>query len=108
MRRIGPVSTDRGPGDGGGDRGGVRGRGEIRQRYLAGSWSTGTPRDALRFADLDVCKTGPGTAIAFGRYILCERDSGESTATGVLSLTLHRPDEVWRIVHDHSSADESV
>lgn len=52
--------------------------------------------------------TGPGTAIAFGRYILSDRDSEESTATGVFSLTLHRPDDVWRIVHDHSSADDSV
>lgn len=65
----------------------------------------GTP---LRFTDLDVRTIGPGTAIAFGRYILCERDSVESTATGVCSLTLHRADEVWRIVHDHSSADDSV
>ncbi len=83
------------------------GRDAIRQRYVEGYWSTGMPEDGLRFRLLEVRTVGEGTAVAVGRYILYDRSSGEATATGLFSLTLRRTSAGWKIVHDHSSADES-
>ena len=83
----------------------IRGSAEIRRRYAEGYWSGGTPPDALRFEILDVRVTGPGTATAVGRYILYDRDSGASTGTGMFSLSLGKIGGVWKILHDHSSAD---
>ena len=84
----------------------IRGVAEIRRRYEAGYWSGGGPPDALRFEMLDVRVTGPRTATAVGRYILFDRDSGDSTGTGIFTLSLERRDGAWKILHDHSSADE--
>ncbi|MFW5947059.1 MAG: YybH family protein [Gemmatimonadota bacterium] len=84
----------------------TRGRDRIREAYREGYWSSGTPRDGLRFRLLDVRAVGPGTALAVGRYILYDRDTGDPTATGLFSLTLRNTPEGWRIVHDHSSADD--
>jgi ketosteroid isomerase-like protein len=39
-----------------------------------------------------------------GRYILYDRETGETAATGVFSLTLRETDAGWKIVHDHSSS----
>ena len=85
----------------------VRGASEIRRLYAEGYWSGGTPPDALRFEMLDVRITGPGTATAVGRYILYDRGSGESTGTGIFTLSLGRVGGAWKILHDHSSADAS-
>ena len=84
----------------------IRGADEIRRRYAEGYWSSGAPRDALRFHLVDVRLTTPSTATVFGRYILYDRDSGQTTATGVFTLAVRRTDGVWKILHDHSSADE--
>ena len=83
----------------------TRGRDAIRQAYIEGYWSTGMPEDGLRFRLLEVRTTGPATALAVGRYILYDRDTGDPTATGLFSLTLRHTAAGWRIVHDHSSAD---
>lgn len=85
----------------------IRGRAEIRQRYTDGYWSTGMPEDGLRFELLEIRETGPGTAVAVGRYILYDRETEETTSTGLFSLTLRRAGAGWEIVHDHSSADGS-
>lgn len=84
----------------------VRGAAEIRRRYAEGYWSGGTPPDALRFEMLDVRVTGPGTATAVGRYILYDRDSAGTTGTGLFTLSLGRIGGAWKILHDHSSAEE--
>lgn len=84
----------------------IRGAEEVRRRYAEGYWSSGTPRDALRFELVDVRLTGPDAAIVFGRYILHDRTSGEITNTGVFTLGVRRMDGAWKILHDHSSADE--
>ena len=83
----------------------IRGREAIRQRYLDGYWAGGEPEDGLRFRLLDVRVMGPGTAAAVGRYILYDRATGETSGTGLFSLTLRRNGDRWTIVHDHSSAD---
>lgn len=84
----------------------VHGREALRAVYERAYWREGQgPRDALRYEDLDIRATGPGAAVAFGRFILHDRESGESTATGTFSLTLRGTANGWKIVHDHSSAD---
>lgn len=84
----------------------VHGRENVRAIYERGYWRDGQgPRDALRFEDFDIRATGPETAVAFGRFILYDRASGEAASTGTFSLTLRRTAEGWKIVHDHSSAD---
>lgn len=85
----------------------AHGRDRLRAIYERGYWRDGQgPRDALRFEDFDIRTTGPRTAVAFGRFILYDRQSGESTDTGSFSLTLRLGADGWKIVHDHSSADD--
>lgn len=84
----------------------TRGRDRIREAYVRGYWSTGMPEDGLRFRLLEVRTVGPTTALAVGRYILYDRDTAATTATGLFSLTLRRGPDGWKIVHDHSSADD--
>ena len=84
----------------------IRGAAEIRRRYVEGYWSGGTPPDALRFEMLDVRVTGPATATAVGRYFLYDRASTATTGTGLFTLALKRIGGEWKILHDHSSADE--
>ena len=84
----------------------VHGLAAIRGIYERGYWRDGRgPQDALRFEDFDIRATGPAAAIAFGRFVLYDRESGASTATGTFSLTLRRAAGGWEIVHDHSSGD---
>lgn len=85
----------------------TRGLDQIRENYVQGYWSTGMPEDGLRFRLLEVRAVGPATALAVGRYILHDRDTDTTTATGLFSLTLQRTGDGWAIVHDHSSADEA-
>lgn len=83
----------------------IRGVDEIRDRYISGYWSTGTPEDGLRFRLLEVRTLSDGTAMAVGRYILYDRESDDSTATGFFSLVLRHGPDGWKIIHDHSSAE---
>jgi uncharacterized protein (TIGR02246 family) len=82
----------------------VRGKAEIEKRYRASYWSSGRPEDALRFEDLEVTLLGADHALAVGRYILYDRQSGATTASGIFSLVLRHGSDGWRIIHDHSSA----
>lgn len=82
----------------------IRGLDEIRRRYRAGYWSTGRPRDLLRFEDLEVQRLGAEHALAIGRYILSDPATDQTTGHGVFSLVLVRTPQGWRIIHDHSSA----
>ncbi len=84
-------------------RGLVHGRDAIRAVYQTAYWRDGAPRDGLRYEDLDVRRVAPTMAIAFGHYVLYDRDSGEQNATGSFSLTFLKAGERWEIVHDHSS-----
>jgi len=82
----------------------VRGRAEIEKRYRASYFAAGAPKDALRFEDVRVTALDPDHALAVGRYVLYDRQSGTTAATGIFSLVLRRTPEGWRILHDHSSA----
>lgn len=84
-------------------RGLVHGRDAIRDVYRRSYWREGGPEDGLRYEGLDVRLVGPRTAIAFGHFILFDRESGDTTAAGNFSLTFRKVDGRWEIVHDHSS-----
>lgn len=83
----------------------LRGADRIRRMYAEGYWAGGAPEDALRFELLDTRVTGPASATTFGRYVLYDRASGRTTASGVFTLVLERVGGAWKILHDHSSAD---
>lgn len=83
----------------------IRGLDTIRQAYIDGYWSTGMPENGLRYKMMEVRPEGATTALAVGRYVLYDRETGETGATGVFSLTLRQTEDGWEIVHDHSSAD---
>jgi uncharacterized protein (TIGR02246 family) len=59
----------------------------------------------LSFEEIDVRAIGPTHALAFGRYVL-ERESDRPT--GLFTLLFERRAEGWRIVHDHTSAQEAA
>ena len=84
----------------------TRGVAAIRDRYRRSYWSTGRPPHALRFEDLEVSPLGERHALALGRYVLADRETGAPAATGIFSLVLLRTEQGWRIIHDHSSASE--
>ena len=56
----------------------------------------------LSFEKLDVDLVTDDVAIVTGRFNLVR---GEETPTGLFSLVMRRDAGVWRIVHDHTSAD---
>jgi beta-aspartyl-peptidase (threonine type) len=85
----------------------MEGRDRIRRAYEAGYWASGMPAQGLRFRLLKVRTAGEDAAVAVGRYELFDRDTSETGASGLFSLTLRRTADGWKIVHDHSSADPS-
>lgn len=84
----------------------IHGRERIREGYVRGYWSAGTPPDGLRFPMIEVRTVGRGAAVAVGRYELFDPETGASTGTGLFSLTLRKTADGWKIVHDHSSSDD--
>ncbi|HEX6938652.1 MAG TPA: nuclear transport factor 2 family protein [Longimicrobiales bacterium] len=84
----------------------IHGTDEIRQRYIAGYWSTGRPAHRLSFEGIEVRPLGRDHALALGRYVLTEPDGTGVASTGYFTLVLSRTDHGWKIIHDHSSASE--
>lgn len=86
-----------------GRNGPIRGLDAIRQTYQQSYWQQGGPKDLLGFRDMEVRPLGNEHALATGRYVLTDRQSGSATATGIFTLVLQRTSDGWRIIHDHSS-----
>lgn len=83
----------------------TRGWRDLRTRYLSSYWAPDSPRDSLRFEELEISPLGEDHALALGRYVLYQtEDSGAVRATGYFSLVLGKVDGEWRILHDHTSA----
>jgi beta-aspartyl-peptidase (threonine type) len=83
----------------------TRGWEDLRTRYLNSYWAPDSPRDSLRFEELEVRPLGEGYALALGRYVLYQpEDRGAVRATGFFSLVLGRVGREWKILHDHTSA----
>lgn len=80
----------------------VRGKAGTRARYASSYFAAGAPKGRLSFRDIEVRPLGDDHALAVGRYVLTDRETG-AESTGMFSLTLRRTSEGWRIIHDHSS-----
>lgn len=89
-----------------GSTGVTRGWEGVRQRYLRTYWAPGAQRDSLRFEDLEVRMLGDAHALVLGRYVLHQPESGTTNATGFFSLVLWKTVDGWKIVHDHTSAED--
>lgn len=88
-----------------GPEGVTRGWKDLRARYLNSYWAPDSPRDSLRFEELEVSPLGERYALALGRYVLYRpEDRGAVQATGYFSLVLGKADGKWKILHDHTSA----
>jgi beta-aspartyl-peptidase (threonine type) len=85
----------------------TRGWQGVRDRYLRTYWAPGVARDSLRFEDLEVRMLGEAHALVLGRYVLYQPESSTTNATGFYSLVLWKTADGWKIVHDHSSAEET-
>ena len=59
----------------------------------------------LSFSELEVTVFSPDAALAFGRWHL-RREQTERANSGLFTLVLRKLPEGWRIVHDHTSAEE--
>ncbi len=86
--------------------GGVtRGWEGLRERYRASYWAPDTPRDSLRFQELEVISLGRNHALALGQYVLYRpEEDGRVTGTGFFSLILGEVEGGWKILHDHTTA----
>lgn len=71
-----------------------------RQRYQSGGNAMGT----LSFSDLRVEALGVQAAFVRGRFHLAMPDGKQPT--GAFTLIFRKFPEGWRIVHDHTCADE--
>jgi ketosteroid isomerase-like protein len=79
-----------------------RGFAYIRGRY-APLFAPGAQRDSLRFEEFNVRPLTDEYALVTARYILFR--NGQITASGPFTLLMHRRQEGWKILHDHSSSD---
>ena len=59
----------------------------------------------LVFSGLDIEPLGPDAALARGRWQLTMPDG--STPGGLFTVIFRKLPEGWKIVHDHTSADEA-
>ena len=77
-----------------------RGFDAMLARYLA-SYPAGK-MGTLEFNDLEIRTAGDGAlAVAIGRYRL----TGDAIQSGAFTLVLQREGSVYRILHDHTSAE---
>jgi ketosteroid isomerase-like protein len=72
-----------------------------RLKYQAGDRQMGR----LTFSDLRIQLLGPDSAFVRGRWRLV---IGEETLGGLFTLVFRKFPEGWRIVHDHTSAEEKA
>ncbi|HEY2460957.1 MAG TPA: nuclear transport factor 2 family protein [Candidatus Acidoferrum sp.] len=83
--------------------GGVsRGWDGVHQHYKA-AYPDRAAMGQLNFSELEFRFLGPNSALVLGRWHLA-REKGD--VGGVFSLVWEKFPEGWRIIHDHTSADE--
>lgn len=86
----------------------VHGLDEVRAGYQESYWSSGQPAQSLSFSNITVQPLGHSHALAVGRYVLTDPDTGDTAGTGFFSLVWRNTaDYGWQIIHDHSSAGSS-
>jgi beta-aspartyl-peptidase (threonine type) len=77
----------------------------MRDRYRRRYQAEGRAMGRLVFSGLDVEPLGPEAALARGRWQLTMPDG--STPGGLFTVIFRKLPEGWKIVHDHTSADEA-
>jgi beta-aspartyl-peptidase (threonine type) len=73
------------------------------ERYQKRYQAEGREMGQLTFSDLDIDVLGPDSACVRGRWKLV---TAKETAGGLYTLILKKRPEGWRIVHDHTSAND--
>jgi beta-aspartyl-peptidase (threonine type) len=77
----------------------------MRERYRRRYQAEGRAMGRLAFTGLDVEPLGPEAVLARGRWQLTMPD--DTTPGGLFTVIFRRFPEGWKIVHDHTSADEA-
>jgi ketosteroid isomerase-like protein len=77
----------------------------MRDRYHRRYKAEGRSMGQLAFSELDIDPLGPEAVMARGRFRLTMPDG--SKPTGLFTVIVRKFPEGWRIVHDHTSADEA-
>jgi ketosteroid isomerase-like protein len=76
----------------------------MRDRYRRRYQAEGRAMGRLAFSALDVEPLGPESVLARGRWQLTMPDG--STPGGLFTVVFRKFPEGWKIVHDHTSADD--
>jgi beta-aspartyl-peptidase (threonine type) len=82
----------------------TKGYDAVLARYLARYRDGGAETGRLSFSDARVDLLGPDAAMARGRWAVDFQS--KSDIGGLYTLVLRRTPDGWRIVHDHTSADD--
>ena len=77
----------------------------MRERYRKRYQAEGRAMGRLAFSGLDVEPLGPEAALARGRWQLTMPEG--SMPGGLFTVIFRKLPEGWKIVHDHTSADEA-
>jgi ketosteroid isomerase-like protein len=75
------------------------------ERYQKRYQGEGKEMGKLEFSDLTADRLAPGIVLARGRWKVQLKSE---TLDGLFSLIMEKKPEGWRIVHDHTSAGETV
>ena len=77
----------------------------VRERYRRRYQAEGRAMGRLEFSELDVEALGPEVALVRGRWRLAIPDG--TRPGGLFTVIFRKLPEGWKIVHDHTSAEES-
>ena len=77
----------------------------MRDRYHRRYKAEGKAMGQLAFSELDVEPLGPEAVLARGRFRLTMPDG--TKPTGLFTVIVRKFPEGWKIVHDHTSAEEA-
>jgi beta-aspartyl-peptidase (threonine type) len=77
----------------------------MRDRYHRRYKAEGRSMGQLAFSDLEVEPLAPDAVLARGRFRLTLPDGARPT--GLFTLIVRKFPDGWKIVHDHTSADEA-
>ena len=77
----------------------------MRDRYRHRYKAEGKAMGQLAFSELDVESLGPQAVLARGRFRLTMPDG--TKPTGLFTLIVRKFPDGWKIVHDHTSAEET-
>jgi uncharacterized protein (TIGR02246 family) len=76
------------------------------ERYQKNYQSAGKEMGTLQFQDLNIDLLGPQAAVTTGKWQLTMSDG--KTPHGLFTLVMKKMPGGWRIVHDHTSREDST